>query len=81
VASIAPKLGANHETLRQWVKASDEQAAQEASGFGLAELEGLKRLRKENAELKFEKEIEELGQFACLMSAAVMSPSITVYVP
>jgi transposase len=57
VASIARELGVNHETLRQWVKAADEQAAGEAAGFGRAELEELKRLRKENAELKLEKEI------------------------
>ncbi|HWG26424.1 transposase [Actinospica sp.] len=29
VASIARELGVNHETLRQWVKAADEQAAQQ----------------------------------------------------
>lgn len=57
VAEIARELGVNHETLRQWVKAADKQQAQEAAGFGTAELEELKRLRKENAELKLEKEI------------------------
>jgi transposase len=57
VAAIARELGVNHETLRQWVKAADKQQAREAAGFGTAELEELTRLRKENAELKLEKEI------------------------
>lgn len=57
VASIARELGVNHETLRQWVKAADKEQVREAAGFGQAELEELRRLRKENAELKLEKEI------------------------
>lgn len=57
VAEIARELGVNHETLRQWVKAADKQQAQQAAGLGAAELEELKRLRKENAELRIEKEI------------------------
>lgn len=57
VAEIARELGVNHETLRQWVMAAGKQRAREAAGLGQAELEELKRLRKENAELKLEKEI------------------------
>ena len=57
VAEIARELGVNHETLRQWVKAADKQQAQQAAGLGSAELEELRRLRKENAELRVEKEI------------------------
>ncbi len=57
VADIARELGVNHETLRQWVIAADKQQVREAAGLGQAELEELKRLRKENAELKVEKEI------------------------
>ena len=57
VAEIARELGVNHETLRQWVKAADKQQVQQAAGLGAAELEELKRLRKENAELRVEKEI------------------------
>jgi transposase len=57
VADIARELGVNHETLRLWVKAADRQRSLEAAGLGRAELEELKRLRKENAELKIEKEI------------------------
>lgn len=57
VAEIARELGVNHETLRQWVKAADKQQARAAAGLGAAELEELKRLRKENAELRVEKEI------------------------
>lgn len=57
VAEIARELGVNHETLRQWVIAADKQQAMESAGLGRAELEELRRLRKENAELKLEKEI------------------------
>lgn len=57
VAEIARELGVNHETLRQWVIAADKQQAKQAAGLGRAELEELRRLRKENAELKLEKEI------------------------
>ena len=57
VAAVARELGVNHETLRQWVIAAEKQQVQEAAGLGRAELEELRRLRKENAELKLEKEI------------------------
>jgi transposase len=57
VADIARELGVNHETLRLWVKAADRRRSLEAAGLGRAELEELKRLRKENAELRIEKEI------------------------
>jgi transposase len=57
VADVGRELGVNHETLRQWVKAADEQQLRQAAGLGPAELEELKRLRKENAELRVEKEI------------------------
>jgi transposase len=57
VADFARELGVNHETLRQWVIAVDRQQAREAAGLGQDELAELKRLRKENAELKVEKEI------------------------
>ena len=57
VAEIARELGVNHEALRQWVIAADKQQAAQGAGLGRAELEELRRLRKENAELKLEKEI------------------------
>jgi transposase len=57
VAEIARELGVNHETLRQWVIAAGKQQAAQGAGLGRAELEELRRLRKENAELKLEKEI------------------------
>ena len=57
VAEIARELGVNHETLRQWVIAADKQQARQAAGLGPSEFEELKRLRRENAELKLEKEI------------------------
>jgi transposase len=55
VAEIAREPGVNHGTLRQWALAADKQQAQQAAGLGQAQLEELRRQRKENAEL--EKEI------------------------
>lgn len=57
LADVARELGVNAETLRQWVAAADWQQARQAAGLGQDELAELKRLRKENAELKIEKEI------------------------
>jgi transposase len=57
VAEVARELGVNHETLRQWVIGADRQQAAQGAGLGRAQLEELKRLREENAELKLEKEI------------------------
>jgi transposase len=39
------------------VIAADKQQAAQGAGLGRAELEELRRLRKENAELRLEKEI------------------------
>jgi transposase len=66
VAEIAREFGVNHEMLRQWVKAADRQQVHEAAGFGRAEPEEPKRLRKENAELKLEKgDSAQSGSICC----------------
>ena len=58
-AAVARRLGVNETTLRNWVH--DHLAEQERAKNPLAlkesEFEELRRLRKENAELKLEKEI------------------------
>lgn len=55
VASVAREFGVNAETLRQWVKAYREENGTGAGGSGgdAAELE---RLRRENRDLKAERE-------------------------
>jgi transposase len=57
IAQVAEDLGVNRETLRSWVRAAEKHDALASAGVGQAELEELRRLRKENAELKVEKEI------------------------
>jgi transposase len=51
IARIADQLGVNRETLRNWVRQAQVDDG-ERSGTTSDEAEELKRLRKENAELK-----------------------------
>lgn len=55
-ASVARELGINHETLRHWVRSSESSQQPQRSEDASADAE-LVRLRKENAELKTEREI------------------------
>ena len=57
IAQIADELGVNRETLRGWVRYAQKRDALAEVGVGHGELEELARLRKENAELKVEREI------------------------
>jgi len=57
IAQIADELGVNRETLRGWVRYAEKRGVLAEAGVGPGELEELARLRKENAELKIEREI------------------------
>jgi len=57
IAQVAEELGVNRETLRSWVRRSEKTEVLASVGVGQGELEELKRLRRENAELKVEREI------------------------
>ena len=57
IAEIAIELGVNRETLRSWVRRAEKTEVLASAGLGQGELEELKRLRRENAELKVEREI------------------------
>jgi transposase len=57
IAQIADELGVNRETLRSWVRRAEKDQALAQAGVGRDELEELARLRRENAELKIEREI------------------------
>jgi transposase len=57
IAQIAEELGVNRETLRSWVRRAEKDQALASAGVGQAELDELARLRRENAELKIEREI------------------------
>jgi transposase len=51
IESIAEKLNVNHETLRQWVRRAEVDAGKRA-GPSSDQLEELRKLRRENAELR-----------------------------
>lgn len=56
IAQVARELGVNHETLRHWVRSAERDERPEAAAEAAKDAE-LARLRKENAELKLEREI------------------------
>ena len=58
-AAVARRLGVNETTLRNWVHAHLAEQEREANPLSLkeSEFEELRRLRRENAELRTEKEI------------------------
>ena len=47
----------NRETLRSWVRRAEKNEVLASAGVGQDELVELKRLRRENAELKIERDI------------------------
>lgn len=59
VTEIAESLGVNHHTLRNWIKADRAKAAEADEDEPLRESERveLRRLRKENLDLKTDREI------------------------
>lgn len=58
-ASVARRLGVNETTLRNWVKDHLAEEARNSDPLAVneSEFEELRRLRRENAELRMEKEI------------------------
>lgn len=56
IASVAAKIGASTETVRKWVRQSEVDAG-DRPGVTTNESEELKRLRRENAELRRANEI------------------------
>jgi transposase len=56
IAQIARDLGVNEGTLGNWV-ARDREARQGSDGLSTSEVEELKRLRAEVAELRMERDV------------------------
>ena len=56
IRSVAEKLGCTTETLRRWVRQAERDAGERA-GLTTNEREELKRLQRENSELKRANEI------------------------
>ena len=57
VAELAKEFEPSYWTIRQWIKQADRDEGRSAEGLSTAEREELRRLRKENRQLKQEREI------------------------
>lgn len=59
IKAIADRVGVNHETLRQWIKAADEVGSVSGTPAGLSadERSELARLRRAEREWHLEREI------------------------
>lgn len=57
IAQIAADLGIHRESLRTWVRQAQADAGQRSEELTSAEREELRRLRRENSELKRANEI------------------------
>lgn len=57
VADVARQLGIAESCLRRWIKQAELDRGQRDDGLTTREQEELRRLRRENARLKQEKEI------------------------
>ena len=57
VVELAKEFEPSYWTIRQWVKQADRDEGRSAEGLSTAEHEELRRLRKENRQLKQEREI------------------------
>jgi transposase len=57
IAHVAQDLGVHREALRQWVRQAEADQGHRSDRPTTAELEELRRLRKENAELRRANEI------------------------
>jgi len=56
-AELAKEFEPSYWTIRQWIKQADRDEGRSAEGLSTAEHEELRRLRKENRQLKQEREI------------------------
>src|SRR5688500_2726117 len=54
---LAKEFEPSNQTIRNWVAAAERGEAKAKKGFGRAEQEELERLRKENKQLRIEREI------------------------
>jgi transposase len=52
IRRLAEQLGVHHEALRNWIRQDEADRGARTDRLSTAELEELRRLRKENAELK-----------------------------
>ena len=68
--SVSAKVGVGHESLRRWVRQAQVDAGQRA-GVSTPESEEIKRLRRENRELR---EANEILKAASVFFAGELDP-------
>jgi transposase len=56
-AELAREFEPSYETIRKWVRQADRDEGRSAKGLSTSEQEELSRLRRENRQLKLEREI------------------------
>lgn len=56
-AELAREFEPTYETIRQWVRQADRDQGRSANGLSTDEREELQRLRRENRQLRLEREI------------------------
>src|SRR5260370_41793273 len=71
-AEIAPGLGMTGETLRLWLKQADLQQVKRSDGLTSDEQEELRRLRRENRNLREEREILKEAAALCAQEARLL---------
>lgn len=57
MAELAREFEPTYETIRQWVRQADRDEGRNGTGLTSDERETLRRLRRENRQLKLEREI------------------------
>jgi putative transposase len=77
IAHIAQDLGVHREALRQWVRQAEADQGRRTDRPTTAEHEELKRLRKENAELRRANEILKAASTFSRRSSTVPGPGMT----
>jgi transposase len=56
-AQLAREFEPSYETIRQWIKQADRDEGRSAEGLSTDEHEELRQLRRENRQLRLEREI------------------------
>lgn len=56
-AELAREFEPTYETIRQWIKQAERDEGSDATGLSNDERDELRRLRKENRQLRLEREI------------------------
>jgi len=73
IAQVARDLGVHEGTLGKWVT-KDREAREGRGELTRDDLQELKRLRSENAELRVERDVLKRSEVLCVKSALLVAP-------